>query len=113
VEIAADVHYPRPLSHGPYPISANSAVRFQNLVVGLVDGAGNTPPVAASTVGNEALAAPSGGRAGHFIMNQVRFPLSSFEGVDLTDVRAVELRFTRTPRGVIDFADLAFSSGAP
>jgi hypothetical protein len=92
--------------------TSNGGVKFQNLVVGLVDGSGNTHRVAASTVGNEALAAPSGGRSGHFIMNQVRFPLSSFEGVDLTDVRAVELRFTRTPQGVIDFADLAFSSGA-
>jgi len=32
--------------------------------------------------------------------------------VDLTDIRAVELRFNRTGAGVIDIADLAFTTGA-
>jgi len=32
--------------------------------------------------------------------------------VDLRDVRAVELRFSRTEAGVIDIADVAFASGA-
>jgi hypothetical protein len=45
------------------------------------------------------------------IVNQVRFPLRLFAGVDLGDVRAVRLRFSRTASGVIDIADVAFSRG--
>ena len=41
-------------------------------------------------------------------MNQIRFPLASFEGVDLTDIVAVELAFSRTERGVINVSDMAF-----
>jgi hypothetical protein len=77
----------------------------------LADGQ-NSAEVLASEVGNEALAYPLLGRhqLGHVILNQLRFPLSRFVGVDLTDVRAVELRFSRAQRGVIDIADLAFSA---
>jgi hypothetical protein len=46
------------------------------------------------------------------ILNQVRFPLALFQGVDLTRLRQVQLRFSRTPTGVIDMADLAFTRGA-
>lgn len=87
--------------------------QFQNLVLALEDGSGARQGVAASEVGNEALAAPTGRRFGqHVILNQVRFPLSRYDQVDLTDIRAVELRFNRTPEGVIDVVDLNFSSGA-
>jgi hypothetical protein len=92
---------------------ANRGLKRQDLVVVLEDGAGNRARVDASDVGNAALAYPVGLRhyLGHTILNQVRFGLSRFSGVDLTDIRAVELRFTRTHAGVIDIADLAFSSG--
>jgi hypothetical protein len=91
---------------------ANRTLAYQDLAVALVDGSGNSAEVLASEVGNEALAYPLRGRhqLGHVILNQLRFPLSRFVGVDLTDVRAVELRFSRTQRGVIDIADLAFSA---
>lgn len=46
------------------------------------------------------------------ILNQVRFPLDRFGGVDLSDIRAVELQFSRTQSGVIDIADVAFTRGA-
>ncbi len=93
--------------------SANSRVGFQDLVVALVDGAGGRAEVVASDVGNDALAYPLGRRgSGHVILNQVRFPLDSFQGVDLGDVRAVELLFSRTQAGVIDVADVAFTRGA-
>jgi hypothetical protein len=91
---------------------ANGGLRYQDLAVALIDGSGNSAEVLASEVGNEALAYPLVGRRllGHVILNQVRFPLSRFVGVDLTDVRAVELRFSRTQRGVLDIADLAFTA---
>ena len=83
-------------------------VGVQDLAVALVDGAGNEAAVTASAVGDDALKRPTL----HFILNQVRFPLTSFAGVDLTDVRRVELRFDQTQDGVIDIADLAFTRGA-
>jgi hypothetical protein len=92
---------------------ANYGVTDQDLVVVLEDGSGNRAEVLASDVGSEALAYPLGNHgAGHFILNQVRFPLDAFTGVDLTDVVAVELEFSRTLSGVVDVADLAFTAGA-
>ena len=89
---------------------ANQDIEYQDLVVVLEDGTGARAEVAAADIGNEALRDPRRGarRLLHVIMNQIRFPLASFEGVDLTDVVAVELAFSRTERGVIDVADLAF-----
>jgi hypothetical protein len=91
----------------------NRRVDYQDLEVALVDGNGNEVSVAASEVGNEALRYPiSRSGAGHVLMNQVRFPLSAFGGVDLSDVRTVEFRFTRTFAGVIDVSDVAFAAQA-
>lgn len=92
----------------------NEGIRLQDLDVVLVDGDGDRAAVAASDVGSRALAYPAGLRrfAGHFILNQVRFPLDEFRGVDLRDVRALQLRFSRTDAGAIDIADAAFASGA-
>jgi hypothetical protein len=91
-------------------------VKYQDLEVALVDGSGTEVSVPASEVGNEALKYPLtrfGRRfGGHILMQQVRFPLERFEGVDLSDVRAVEFRFTRMRAGVINVADVAFSAGA-
>ena len=71
-------------------------VSFQDLTVALVDGSGNRADVAASSVGNDALAYPPNLRRydGHVIMQQLRFPLSAFDGVDLGDIRSVRLRST-------------------
>jgi hypothetical protein len=93
---------------------ANLAVRRQDLSVVLIDGSGASAEVLASQVGNAALAYPLGGRrrrSGHVILNQVRFALDVFDGVDLDDVAKVELRFSRTQAGVLDLADVAFSRG--
>jgi hypothetical protein len=89
-------------------------VAFQDLVVTLIDGDGGRDDVTASSVGNEALAYPPGLRrfAGHVILQQLRFPLDTFDGVDLTNIRSVLIRFSRTDAGVIHVADLAFSSGS-
>jgi hypothetical protein len=92
----------------------NLGVKYQDLAVALVDGDGTAVEVPASEVGNEALRFPlrRGRRrfAGHILMQQVRFPLGRFEGVDLSAVRAVEFRFTRMKAGVINVADVAFSA---
>jgi len=91
----------------------NRRVDYQDLEVALIDGDGNEMSVAASEVGNEALRYPiTRSGAGHVLMNQVRFPLSVFGGVDLSDVRTVEFRFTRTFAGVIDVSDVAFAAQA-
>jgi hypothetical protein len=92
--------------------SANGGLDYQDLTVALIDDSGNSSEVFASEVGNEALAFPLTGRRqrGHIILNQVRFPLDGFEGVDLGDLEAVEIRFDRTRRGVLNLADVAFSN---
>jgi hypothetical protein len=88
-------------------------IDYQDLVVALIDGDGNEADVVASDVGNEPLKYPLGRNGGgHVLMNQLRFPLANFGGVDLSDIRAVELRFSRTRYGVIDMADASFSAGA-
>jgi dienelactone hydrolase len=93
------------------------SIRRQDLTVQILDGAGNRASVAAAEVGAAPLVlpplrfVPGCCYAGKAILNQVRFPLQRFEGVDLSDVRAVVLRFSRTDRGVIDVADLAFTRG--
>ncbi|MDQ3954260.1 MAG: hypothetical protein M3285_01745 [Actinomycetota bacterium] len=91
----------------------NFGIDFQDLAVELVDGAGNRAEVIASDIGNEALEYPLKGRrrSGHVILNQLRFPLKRFDGVDMTDVSAVIVKFSRTRRGVINFADVVFSRG--
>jgi hypothetical protein len=92
---------------------ANDQGGYQDLEVALIDGNGDEATVLASDVGNEALFYPIGRRgSGHFVLSQIRFPLDRFGGVDLTDIQAVELRFTRTLSGVIDIADVNFTAGA-
>ncbi|MGH2631380.1 MAG: hypothetical protein ACRDHI_12610, partial [Actinomycetota bacterium] len=92
---------------------ANNGVRRQDLTLELVDGAGTSARVVASDVGSEALRYPNGLRrfAGHVLLQQLRFPLDRFTGVDLANVVRVVIRFDRTSAGAIDVADLAFSAG--
>jgi hypothetical protein len=91
---------------------ANAGVAAQDLVVELRDTAGNAAQVAASSVPDAALTYPPGLPAGHVILNQIRFPLSWFTGVDLANLTAVRLIFSKTTRGVVDVSDLAFTRGA-
>jgi hypothetical protein len=92
----------------------NYGYDVQDFVVALEDGNGERAELGASDVGNDALADPFPTRRsqGHIILNQIRFPLELFDGVDLTDIRAVELVFSRIAYGDIHVADLAFSAGA-
>jgi hypothetical protein len=89
-------------------------VDYQDFVVVLEDGTGARAEVGASDVGNEALANPFPRRRGfgHILLQQLRFPLELFAGVDLSQIEAVEIRFSRVPYGTIHVTDLAFSAGA-
>lgn len=92
-----------------YP--ANEGTRYQDLSVVLEDTSGRRAEAVASDVGNDALAYPSSGRRGfgHYILNQVRFPIDTFTGVNLGSIRAVEIVLSRTPSGVVNVADVAFT----
>jgi hypothetical protein len=46
------------------------------------------------------------------VLNTVRVPLSAFEHVFLTDVRAVRLHFDQTAAGALNLADMAFADEA-
>jgi hypothetical protein len=92
---------------------ANRRGRFQDLTVALIDGNGDEATAIASDLGTNVLLYPVSRRgAGHVILNQLRFPLDAFNGVDPTDIQAIELRFDRSTSGVINVADLNFSAGA-
>lgn len=56
-----------------------------------------------------ALAGPAAGHPVNVVLAGVRIPLGAFAGVDLTSVRAVELRTDRTDAGRVHLADLAFT----
>lgn len=56
-------------------------------------------------------AAP-GGHPQNVVLSGVRIPLSAFGGLDLTRVRAVEVRADRTNAGRVHLADLAFTAEA-
>jgi hypothetical protein len=90
----------------------NENYGLQDLSVVIEDGDGDRTSVAAADVGNDALAFPIVNRGrrteGHVMLQQLRFPLSAFAGVDLDDVVAVEFVFDRTAAGVVNVADLAF-----
>jgi hypothetical protein len=91
---------------------ASRGIATQDLSVQLSDAAGNSAVVAASTVNRSALAYPPEMPNGHMILNQLRFPLSAFTGVDLTNLSSVRLIFGTTRQGVIDVSDVAFTRGA-
>lgn len=95
----------------PPGYQANTGVQFQDLEVALIESDGDEVSVPASSVGNQVLAVPRRRDFGRVILNQIRFPMSRFTGIDQTDVREVEFRFNRTLAGTIHVADVAFSSG--
>ncbi|HMJ77509.1 MAG TPA: hypothetical protein VK507_16130, partial [Iamia sp.] len=57
-----------------------------------------------------ALTGPASGHPGNVVLSGVHIPLSAFAGVDLTHIRAVELRTDRTEAGRVHLADLAFTA---
>ncbi len=79
---------------------------LQDLSVVIEDADGHRASV--PLTGSAALRRLDGGLA-HAVLNGVRVPLTAFTGIDLSRVRAVELRFDRTPRGRLLVNDLAFT----
>jgi hypothetical protein len=88
--------------------SRNVARTAQDFSVVLEDADGHRASVAAATGGN-GLRRLNDGYPRHAVLTGLRFPLSAFAGVDLTRVRAVELRFDRTIAGRLSLSDLAFT----
>ncbi|HXJ62434.1 MAG TPA: hypothetical protein VNN79_01655 [Actinomycetota bacterium] len=98
---------------GPNPGYATFLARGQRAVhlqVVLRDGAGHVAVVSSTSVGDAALVVRFG-RFSHFILNQVRFPLSAFAGVDFTDVTSIEVLLPRNGASVLDVADMNFTAG--
>jgi hypothetical protein len=89
---------------------ANLAGQAQDFQVVLTDGAGRS---AATRVSDHsaALFYPPGAvaRVPKALLNTARIPLSAFPGVDLRDVRSIELRFDQRPSGALLLTDLAFA----
>jgi hypothetical protein len=86
----------------------NSALARQDLTVVLEDATGARAAVVASE-GTNALEPLNPGFVRHAFLAGVRLPLARFAGIDLGAIRAVELRFDRTPAGRLQLADLAFT----
>jgi hypothetical protein len=81
-----------------------------DLTIRVSDGAGNAATVPVSEVSDALRPLPGAatGRLPHTQLRTVRVPLALLTGVDLTDVRAVELLTDRTPNGAAYLADVAF-----
>jgi hypothetical protein len=88
--------------------SRNTSRAKQDFSVVLEDADGARASVAA-VAGTNGLQRVNPGNVQHALLNGLRLPLSSFTAIDLTRVRAVELRFDRTGAGRLAIADLAFT----
>ncbi|HWJ96880.1 MAG TPA: hypothetical protein VNQ33_01905 [Acidimicrobiales bacterium] len=86
----------------------NAARAKQDFTVVLEDADGHRAAVPALS-GTNGLQRLNAGTVQHAVLNGVRLPLSSFAGIDVTRVRAIELRFDRTGAGRLAIADLAFT----
>ncbi len=88
--------------------SRNTTRAKQDFSIVLEDADGNRSSVAAGT-GSNGLQRLNGSFVQHAVLNGVRLPLERFSGVDLSRIRAVELRFDRTGGGRLALSDLAFT----
>jgi hypothetical protein len=113
-----------PLRAGSYDVRSFSALTFrtapdpayqgnQDLTVRVIDGKGKVADVPVSAV-SDALRPLPGGDGGlpKTMLRNVRIPLTRLAGIDLRDVRAVELRTNRSAAGGAIVSDLAFARGA-
>jgi hypothetical protein len=91
----------------------NAGIAQQGLTVEIADRSGHVARVSSAQVDDRALRLQPGQLfLSHFILTQLRFPLGPFHGVDLREVASVRIVFDRTPKGVVNVADLAFTRGA-
>ncbi|HEX8130128.1 MAG TPA: hypothetical protein VF527_13580 [Pyrinomonadaceae bacterium] len=89
----------------------NAANTPQNFSVVLTDGTGATASVAVGSA-TSALFFPPGsvGPVPKVVLNTARIPLTSFSGVNLSDIRSVKFVFDQTGSGSLLITDLAFAS---
>jgi dienelactone hydrolase len=89
----------------------NAARVAQNFSVILTDGAGAQASVRVGDV-TSVLFYPPGttGPVPKVLLNTARIPLTSFAGVNLSDIRSVQFRFDQTVQGALLITDLAFAS---
>ncbi len=81
-----------------------------DLSIRVVDGHGRAASVPASTLGDALVRMPgSGDVTPKNLLRAVRVPIASLKGIDLSDVRAVELRTDRVASGSVFVSDLSFS----
>jgi hypothetical protein len=83
-----------------------------DLSVRVVDGRGRAAAVPVSAVSDALVRMPGRNDSGlpKNLLRTVRIPVASLKGVNLRDVRAVELRTDRVAQGSVYVSDLAFSS---
>jgi hypothetical protein len=81
-----------------------------DLRVVLTDGAGQTAWTQAANWSRSLYYPPgSSGTVPHSLLNTVRVPLTAFTGVNLQDIRSVELSFVERDSGALLISDLAFA----
>jgi hypothetical protein len=82
-----------------------------DLTVRVVDGHGKAVAVKASSLGDALVRMPGANDGGlpKNLLRTVRIPTTLLKGIDLRDVRAVELRTDRIAGGSVFVSDLAFS----
>lgn len=113
-----------PLAAGNYDVYAFNALTLrvapdpvykadQDLTVRVIDGKGKTVDVPVSAVSDSLKRLPSDGDTlPKTMLRGVRIHLSKLTGIDLRDVRAVELRTNRSAKGGVIVSDLSFARGA-
>jgi hypothetical protein len=123
---AATASYTNDLPLGARDVSGFEALQFrvsvnfadtrnaqapQNFRVILTDGTGAQASVLVGSH-SAALFRPPGsvGPVPKVVLNTVRLPLSSFGGVNLSDIRSVRFAFDQTTSGALLITDLAFAS---
>lgn len=91
--------------------SRNTGISLQNFEVELTDGNGISTSVRVSDISG-ALFFPPGtvGPVPKVVLNTVRIPLSSFPGVNLSDVRTIRFKLNQIPTGAVLVTDIAFAS---
>jgi hypothetical protein len=89
----------------------NAAGAAQNFTVVLTDGTGATSSVAVASV-SDVLFYPPGsvGPVPKILLNTARIPVTSFSGVNLSDIRSVQFKFNQKTSGALLISDVAFAS---
>ncbi|WP_246486601.1 Calx-beta domain-containing protein [Kribbella qitaiheensis] len=82
-----------------------------DLSVVVIDGKGKSVSIPASSLGDALVRMPGSNDSGlpKNLLRTVRIPTSSLKGINLRDVRAVELRTDKVASGSVFISDLAFS----